>query len=200
MEQGTTLFNNVTEQKIHFITQGIQYYVVGRFARLKLTGAFHNVSTILFHHVIEFFLKAALSDHYTLKTLKNKRHDLPSLVKLYKIKFPESQVIDNIKFINDFHKIYKTRYVEADGSHRIGFTSYSLTRTKRNTATFKGKRIKFDLEFSLEEIDEVIYNICRDIELHPTTIFEYIKHIVKDCPEFYEHNAFFIKTTNKRNY
>ena len=193
---GNIKFKNVTEQKMHFITQGIQYYILGRISRLKLTGAFHNVSVILFHHAIEFFLKAALSDYYTLNILKNKGHNLPSLLNLYKKRFPVSKVMENEKFINHFHKIYKTRYVEADGSHRIGSYSYSLIRNKRNIATFEGKGLKFDLEFSLEEIDEVIHNICRDIELHPTSIFEYIDSIAKDCPEFYEFNDFFNKVKN----
>jgi len=190
------LFENVTEQKMHFITQGIQYYILGRISRLKLTGAFHNVSAILFHHAIEFFLKAVLSDYYTLDKLKKKGHNLPSLINLYKKQFPKSQVIENIKFVKHFHKIYKTRYVQTDDSHRIGSYSYSINRNKRNIAILKGKRLKFDIEFSLEEIDEVIFNICCDIKLSPTPIFEYIKQIAKNCPEFYEHNSFFNKAKN----
>jgi len=55
---------NVSEEKKHYITHGAQYYILGRISVYNFFHIFNlNVSTILFHHAIEYFLKALLLDY-----------------------------------------------------------------------------------------------------------------------------------------
>ena len=137
-----------------------------------------------------------LIDHYSLEDLKKKGHDIPSLIKLYEKIFPKSRVLENITFLEEFNKIYKTRYIQLDGSHKIS-QMYSPTKDKRSKIIDgrTQKEIDPDLEWSLEEIDQVIYNICTNIKLESASIFEIINSFAEDSPEFYKDNNFFTKNS-----
>ena len=180
-----------SERKFHFMTQGTEYYILGRISCYR----FLNISPILFHYAIEYFLKAVLCDYYSLEILKKKLHNLPSLLKLYGRKIPASKVMNYTKFIENFHKIYKTRYIQLDGSHRIEHMSHTLSKNKRNVCEFKGKGIEFDLEWSLEEIDELIFEICQDMNIGPTSIYDFIAFVARDSPEFFKDNNLFKKNS-----
>ena len=45
--------------------------------------------------------------------------------------------------------------------------------------------------WSIEEIDEIIFDICKDIKTEPTSIYDYIRFIAKDAKEFTEKNNYF---------
>lgn len=184
-------FKNFSNE--HFITHGAMYYILGRVAYYRFLGL-RSTSPILFHHAIEYFLKAALSNLYSLEDLKKKKHNLPSLLELYEEKFPESKVIENIEFIKNFHKMYRTRYVQPNGSHRVSH-SFAPTKNDRNVCYQingnKKRLIKFDVDWRVEEIDEVIFNICGDIKIGPTSIYDYIRFMAEDSSEFTENNKYF---------
>ena len=72
-----------------FLNLGIQYYAAARSAVLAgLLPVFGN----LYHHAIEAFLKARLSQKFTLKQLKDEKqgagHKLPLLWNSFKAEFP----------------------------------------------------------------------------------------------------------------
>ena len=179
-------FNNISDEQFHFIRNGSEYYIIGRVAYFKFIGRGNwTIFTVLFHHAIEYFFKAVLVNHYPLETLKEKGHNLSSLLKLYKSKYSESNVINHRKFIEKFDKLYQTRYFKSDGSHRVSHT-FTSSKAKRNILS---GNLMDNIDFvvwSVEEIDEIIFDICKDIKTEPTLIYDYIRFIAKDAKEFTE--------------
>lgn len=188
---------NVSDDKKHYITQGTQYYVLGRISVYNFFHLFNlNISTVLFHNAVEYFLKALLLDHYSIEELKNKRHNLPALLKLYKNKFPNGELIKFEEFINKFHRFYNKRYVQSDESHIIS-ESWSPTKEANKIAKkFMKEKINFkgQIEWTTEEIDKFIYDICKDLKTDQTSVFDYINLIADLSPEFFKNNNFFKRT------
>jgi len=117
------------------------------------------------------------------------------LLKLYKHKFPEGNLIRFEDYIKKFEKFYKKRYVQPDKSHII-LESWSPTIETRDIANefIKGKyKLEDYVEWTTEEIDEVIFNICKDIETGTPSIFDYINLVADLSSEFTKNNKFFKK-------
>ncbi len=91
----------------HFLGLGMQYYVAARSAAL---GGLIPVCGNLFHHAIEMFLKARLSQTLPLKDLKKLRHELKPLWRAFKAEFPAAKLEEFDKLIDELDAFERIRY------------------------------------------------------------------------------------------
>lgn len=182
---------NTSADKMHFLSRGTEFYVTARDCYYKQRPM---VAVVLFHHAMEFFLKAVLIDSNDLTTLKKFSHNLIKLWDEFKKLIPEvSNQYD--QFIKNFDPLQRIEYPQLDRSHKPGF-SFTPTKNTRNTMIEKnGKVVNLDLiHWSLEEIDEIISQICKNIKMSPPAK-EFVEQTAIFLKEndFFKDNKFFIK-------
>lgn len=89
----------------NFLNLAVQYYVAARSAVL---AGLIPVSGTLYHHSIEMFLKARLSQNYSRKELEGFKHKLSKLWQFFKKEFPVvgfEQFDDTIGTLDLFERI-----------------------------------------------------------------------------------------------
>jgi len=99
---------------VQFLRLGVQYYVAGRSAVL---AALLPISGNLFHHAIESFLKARLSQKLSLQKVKalggRTGHELPPLWDAFKTEFPMARLEEFDGTIADLEHFERLRYPDA---------------------------------------------------------------------------------------
>jgi hypothetical protein len=98
-----------SQEELHFLSLGIQYYVAARSAVL---AGLVPASGSLFHHAAEMFLKARLSQKYTLTDLSQRPfgHKLPALWEAFKAEFPNLNLERFTETVNALDKFERLRY------------------------------------------------------------------------------------------
>ena len=176
---------------MHFLEKGAEFYIAGRIIYYKRCL---NVAPLLFHHALEFFMKAVLADFYTLNEMKSSkfRHDL---VKLWRDIKKRNSISENTldKFIAKFNQIGKTEYPENNGSHCIPHSFSPQKGSAPTTLGLQGRGMQF-MTWSLEEIDELIAFICNYINAQPNAkAFVLMLASVTKDDAFFKDNQHFIK-------
>jgi hypothetical protein len=100
----------------HFLRLGMQYYVAARSAAI---AGLIPVCGNLFHHTIEMFLKASLSQTKSLKELKDLKHGLKPLWHAFKAEFSTAKLEEFDKLIEELDAFERIRYpdnVISDGA------------------------------------------------------------------------------------
>jgi hypothetical protein len=107
----------------HFLSLGVQYYAAARSAVL---AGLLPVCGNLYHHAIELFLKARLSQNFPLEQLRKQGgragHELPLLWNAFKTEFPGAgleQFDDTIASIERFEGLRYPDAIIAEGAQMI---------------------------------------------------------------------------------
>jgi len=171
----TTPKENLLSPDEHFLSLGIQYYAAARSAVLAgLLPVFGN----LYHHAIEAFLKARLSQKVSLNRKQLKKqlkqqggktgHELPPLWTAFKAEFPGAglEEFDNtIASIEPFERLrYPDDAIIAEGAQIIASWNASSFPTAKTSGTTPPARA---YEIVVTDIDRLIAKIFKVCSRNP---------------------------------
>lgn len=150
---------------------GLQYYVLSRHAVLCFL---FPVNGNLFHHAVEMFLLAGLSQKFTRTRLKEKyhQHDLPQMWKDFKEMFSEkaNELKKYGNLITDYNKWEEIRYPRRNKSDIVMYSD--IRKKDKSKVLHHPKHKKGDVyRVNLEEMDEFFNSICSVLTINP----DYIK-------------------------
>lgn len=146
-----------------FLSLGIHYYLVGRFAAL---GHLMPVAGNLLHHSIEMLLKGALSEWLSFKRLKDLGHNLPKLWQEYKKREDTSELGKVEWAIDKLDKFEAIRY--PDGYLRNGAEiTLKIHRAEPNFFGSEGIPTIHSYELALEDVDEAMMLLFRKLRINP---------------------------------
>lgn len=171
----------------HFVEIGIEFYIAGRICYCKNFIGTYLILPILFHHAIEYFIKADLSFDTGVNELMALKHNL---IKLW-IKFKEKERKHSFdkydSFIRQFNNAQKLRYPKGN----------NLDAFDKNNPYFyfENKLNNFEpnsIGWSVDTVDEIIYRICEEMRM-PLSPINWIEHKFDKCEELFKGNQFFQK-------
>ena len=93
-----------------FFSNGMQYYIAGRYA---IFAGLAPVAGNVLHHAIEMFLKGCLSKTKSLDELKKLRHNLPKIWGMFKIQFKDVALDDFNGIVSSLNSFEELRYPDS---------------------------------------------------------------------------------------
>lgn len=174
----------------HLIEMGIEFYVAGRICCCRNFMGTYLILPILFHHAMEYLIKAYLNYDTSAKELKNTfNHNLIKLWNAFKEKEKDKNLNKYDNFIEQFDKAKMLRYPEGN--------NVDVFEDNNPTFYFGNNVDNFEpnsVGWSLEMIDEIIYLICKRMRA-PLSPIDWIVCKFRKCEELFEGNKFFTINT-----
>jgi hypothetical protein len=173
-----------------FMNLGIQYYAAARSAVL---AGLLPVFGYLYHHAIEAFLKARLSQKFALKQLKDEKqgggHKLPLLWNSFKAEFPGTGLDQFDNTIVSIEQFEKLRYPDAiiakgGGAQIIASWNASSSPTGRISGT-TAPRPRYEIVVTdTDRLVAKIFEVClRDPKFFTNGMNAYARDaITRDNP------------------
>ena len=165
-----------TNPSDEFFTNGVQYYISGRFA---VFSGFTPVAGNLLHNAIEFFLKGYLAKHLTLDELRKVSHDLNLLWKLFKACTQIESPSDFDSIVRDLGEFAELRYPDTILKNGA-VISISIGKNVRPVTTdCKGRKLE-SYSIGLQNIDSLAELIFAKSSKNPAAFFGGLNKVAKD--------------------
>ena len=146
-----------------FMEGACQYYATARFA---VHAGCAPVCGNLFHHAVERFLKAGLTQHRGLSDIERMRHNLKKLWRAFKADFPATALKQHDKTISCLHKFEDIRYPDKVIERGMGVSvEWSGPAGKVTTLG----RIKTPKQYAIvvSDIDDLIADVFKVCSRNP---------------------------------
>jgi hypothetical protein len=169
-----------TDADLPFLDRAFQYYVAARSAAL---AKLQPVDGSLFHHAIEMFLKARLSQKFSLKQLQDKfGHDLLTLWDAFKAEFPSislEQFDDTIEALAQFERIRYPDAIIAEGAQFI--TSWEKSSVPTGIVSGGEAAPPPRYEINIADIDRLIAKILKICSRNPVFFTSRLNDYAQDA-------------------
>jgi hypothetical protein len=149
---------------VKFLSNGMQYYVAGRFAMLAESNP---VAANILHHAVENFLKGALAKAgATLPELKSHGHNLQSLWSAFRLKCAGPSLTQYDAVILALQAFEEIRYPDLVVQKGMQST-FNITRPTLRMGITWPSLPPPKYELCLQDIDELVEQIFTSASLNP---------------------------------